>query len=83
MMNEDDIRRMGLSDGQEIDLESAAGDSVERRVRGLRVIPYPIPRGDCAGYYPELNPLIPLWHRAEKAHVPAAKSVPVRVVMPG
>ncbi|MEI9400678.1 FdhF/YdeP family oxidoreductase [Mesorhizobium argentiipisi] len=80
LMNEQDIERLGLHDGQEIDLESAAGDNVERRVHGLRVTPYSIPRGDCAGYYPELNPLIPLWHRAEKAHVPAAKSVPVRVV---
>jgi hypothetical protein len=31
-------------------------------------------------YYPELNRLVPLWHCEEKAHVPAGKSVPVRVV---
>ncbi|MDG4882710.1 FdhF/YdeP family oxidoreductase [Mesorhizobium sp. WSM4884] len=80
LMNEEDIRRMGLSAGQEVALEAHATDGVERRVRGLRVTPYSIPSGNCAGYYPELNPLIPLWHRAHKAHVPAAKSVPVRIV---
>jgi anaerobic selenocysteine-containing dehydrogenase len=81
LMNEDDIRRMGLHEGQMISLESEADDGVPRRVSGLRVTTYSIPRGDCAGYYPELNPLIPLWHRAEKAHVPAAKSVPVRIAI--
>ncbi|RWA62472.1 FdhF/YdeP family oxidoreductase [Mesorhizobium sp.] len=80
LMNEADIQRMGLNAGQEVDLEAHANDGVERRVRGLRVTPYSIPPGNCAGYYPELNPLIPLWHRAHKAHVPAAKSVPVRIV---
>ncbi|CDX19940.1 putative oxidoreductase; molybdoenzyme [Mesorhizobium plurifarium] len=80
LMNDEDIRRMGLSAGQEVALEAHADDGVERRVEGLRVTPYSIPSGNCAGYYPELNPLIPLWHRAHKAHVPAAKSVPVRIV---
>lgn len=80
LMNEDDMRRLGLVAGQTIDLETHADDGVERRVRGLRVTPYSIPRGNCAGYYPELNPLVPLWHHEEKAHVPAGKSVPVRIV---
>ena len=34
----------------------------------------------CAGYYPECNPLVPLWHHAEGSKVPAAKSIPVRVI---
>lgn len=32
-----------------------------------------------AGYYPECNGLIPLWHYAEGSKVPASKSVPVRL----
>lgn len=31
----------------------------------------------CAAYYPECNPLIPLWHHAKGSKVPAAKAVPV------
>lgn len=80
LMNENDIARLGLKEGQEIALESHAGDGVERRVKGLRVTPYSIPERSCAGYYPELNPLVPLWHHAKEAHVPAGKSVPVRIV---
>jgi hypothetical protein len=52
---------------------------VHREVRGLRVVAYDIPEGCCAGYYPECNPLIPLWHHAKGSKVPAAKAVPVRV----
>jgi anaerobic selenocysteine-containing dehydrogenase len=80
LMNEKDIARLGLQDGQEIDLEAHADDGVERRVKGLRVTAYSIPERNCAGYYPELNPLIPIWHHAKEAHVPAGKSVPVRIV---
>jgi hypothetical protein len=32
------------------------------------------------GYYPECNPLLPLWHYAKQSKVPAAKSIPVRIV---
>jgi molybdopterin-dependent oxidoreductase alpha subunit len=81
LMNEKDIGRLQLQKGQMVTLTSAAEDGVERRMEGLRVVPYPIPRGNCAGYYPELNRLVPLAHRAKTAHVPAAKSVPVRIVI--
>ena len=81
LMNEKDIARLKLKEGQDVDLETHADDGVERRVNGLRVTPYSIPEGNCAGYYPELNPLVPLWHRSREAHVPAGKSVPVRIVI--
>ena len=48
-----------------------------REVTGFRVHTYDIPNGCIGGYYPECNPLIPLWHHAERSKVPAAKSVPV------
>lgn len=79
LMNESDIAERGLKDGDEVQVISAAGDNVPRTVRGLRVVTYNIPRGCCAGYYPECNPLVPLWHYAEGSKVPAAKSVPVRI----
>ena len=79
-MNADDIARFGLADGATVDVETHARDGVERRVRGLRVVRYDLPRGNCAGYYPELNPLLPLWHHDEQAKTPAAKAIPVRVV---
>jgi anaerobic selenocysteine-containing dehydrogenase len=79
LMNKEDMAERDIDDGVEVDLTAAAGDNVERIVRGLRVVTYDVPRGSCAGYYPECNPLLPLWHYAERSKVPAAKSIPVRV----
>jgi molybdopterin-dependent oxidoreductase alpha subunit len=79
-MNADDIDRLGLRDAQTVDLATEADDGFERVVRGLRIVKYEIPPGNCGGYYPELNPLIPLWHYDEQAKTPAAKAIPVRIV---
>ena len=77
LMNRNDMDRLGFAEGEIVDLVGAAGDDFKREVAGFRVTPYDIPEGCCAGYYPECNPLIPLWHHAERSKVPAAKSVPV------
>ncbi len=79
MLNAGDMRRLGLREGDRVDLSTATDDGVERRVRGLRVVEYDLPPGSAAGYYPECNPLLPLWHHARESHVPAAKSIPIRV----
>ncbi|HET8553840.1 MAG TPA: molybdopterin dinucleotide binding domain-containing protein, partial [Rhodanobacteraceae bacterium] len=80
LMNKDDIARLGLRDGQTVKLVSDAGDGVDREVAGLRVVAFDIPRGCLGGYYPECNPLIPLSHHTLFSMMPAAKSVPVRIV---
>ena len=49
-------------------------------VEGLTAIDYPMPAGSIAGYYPELNPLLPLAYYDPISGCPAAKSIPVRVV---
>jgi len=75
-VNEADIARLGLADGQFVDLVSHF-DDVERRVRGYRIVAYPTPVGCVAAYYPETNPLIALGHRSIEAGTPASKSVPI------
>jgi molybdopterin-dependent oxidoreductase alpha subunit len=79
LMNIDDIHARGFAVGQEVTAETAVDDGVTRRVAGLRVVPYDIPKGCAAGYFPELNLLVPLWHHAKEAKVPASKSIPVRL----
>lgn len=79
LMHQNDIDRFDLKEGQLVALTTAVDDGVERSVAGLRVVAHDIPEGCIAGYFPECNPLIPLWHHAEKAKVPAAKSIPVRI----
>ena len=53
---------------------------MKRQVDGFRVVSFDLPEGCVAGYFPECNPLIPLSHHAKESKVPAAKSIPVRVV---
>ena len=70
---------LGIADGEIVDIIGDAGDGVERQVLGFRATRYDVPHGSCAGYYPECNPLLPFWHHAARSHVPAAKSIPVRI----
>jgi molybdopterin-dependent oxidoreductase alpha subunit len=78
LINPEDIARLGFRDGDLIVAGTIADDTL-REVRGLRLTSYDIPRGCVAGYYPECNPLIPLWHCAKGSKVPASKSVPIRI----
>ncbi|MFD1103390.1 FdhF/YdeP family oxidoreductase [Sphingobium olei] len=80
LMNPDDMAAAGLTRGQRVSLASDAGDGVHRQVDGLAVTPFLLPRGCLAGYYPELNPLIPLWLHDEQSKTPASKGVPVRIL---
>ena len=79
MMNDEDITRLGFADGQIVRATTASTDGAPREVGGLRIVRYDIPRGCAAGYFPELTPLVPLWHRATESQVPAYKSVPIRL----
>lgn len=79
LMNPTDMEKRGLAQGDRIGLETIADDGVERRVDGFSVVPFNVPEGCIGGYYPECNPLLPLWHYAKESKVPGAKSIPVRV----
>ncbi|MCF4997963.1 FdhF/YdeP family oxidoreductase [Pseudomonas syringae] len=76
-MHRNDIARLGFEAGQWVQLTTAIEPQVKRTVGPLQILPYDIPEGCCAAYYPECNPLVPLWHHAERSKVPAAKSVPI------
>ncbi|HTQ70095.1 MAG TPA: FdhF/YdeP family oxidoreductase [Acidocella sp.] len=79
-MNEEDMREKNIAPRAIVALETIADDGVFRRMEGLTVYPYQMPRGSLAGYYPELNPLLPLGHHDEISGTPAAKSIPVRIM---
>jgi molybdopterin-dependent oxidoreductase alpha subunit len=79
-LNPVDMRRLEVREGQLVTAVAAVSDGVARSVAELRVMSYNIPQGCAAGYYPECNPLIPLWHHAKGSFVPAAKSIPIRLM---
>ena len=79
LMNHEEIARLGLCEGQRVDLLCALDDGIERCVRDLKVTAYDLPAGCVAGYYPELNPLVPLSLHEKNSQTPAYKGTPVRV----
>jgi molybdopterin-dependent oxidoreductase alpha subunit len=83
LMNAQDMSERGLRDGDFVAAETVSDDGVKRVVKGLRATAHDIPRGCVAGYFPELNPLVPLWHCAKGSMVPGYKNVPIRLTGSG
>ncbi|WP_062785759.1 FdhF/YdeP family oxidoreductase [Novosphingobium capsulatum] len=79
LMAPQEIARLGLAEGQRITLVTAADPATRRAVGGLKVVPYDLPAGTVAGYFPELNALVPLSLREKLSDTPASKGVPVRI----
>ncbi|MBD0832727.1 FdhF/YdeP family oxidoreductase [Aestuariibaculum sediminum] len=77
-MNKDDIKLRGLRAKQVINLKSHY-KGVIRQANHFKVVPYDIPKGCCATYFPETNVLVPLDSFAHTAKTPASKSVIVTV----
>ena len=78
-MNKDDMAARSIAPHALVEIEALSEDDVERRVRGFAALPYNIPSGSIAAYYPETNPLLALAHHDAKSGTPAAKSIPVIV----
>ncbi len=78
-MNNNDMARVGLKEGDIVSLVSVFPDAVRRQVDGFIVRAYNIPEGCLGAYYPECNPLVPVSHHAEGSFVPAVKGIPVRI----
>lgn len=79
LVNPEEMARLDLTEGQRVTLRSAHRDGVDRRVTGLRVVPYDLPDGCVGAYYPEANDLVPLALHDALSHTPAYKGAPVRI----
>ncbi|MFS4467124.1 FdhF/YdeP family oxidoreductase [Maribacter sp. 2210JD10-5] len=77
-MNASDMKKQGFQEHQVVDLISNY-DGKERRAYQFLVIPYNIPKGNLATYFPETNVLVPHNHFADKSYTPISKSIVVRV----
>ncbi len=80
LINPKEMKKLGLQEGQLVGLQTDIEDGRERKVEGLKVLPFQLPDGCVAGYYPELNPLIPLSLHERLSQTPASKAVPVRIL---
>ncbi len=78
LMNQEDTERLGLKKLDQVDLTSHYG-GIERRARNFLIIPYNIPKGNLAAYFPETNVLIPIDQFADKSNTPISKSIKVHM----
>ena len=77
-MNETDIEKLQLQPYEKVDLTNHFGDRV-RIGKAFIVVPYAIPEGNLATYFPEANVLVPLRSFADGSQTPTSKSVVVKV----
>ncbi|KNY15670.1 CbbBc protein [Shinella sp. SUS2] len=73
----EDLKAMEAEAGDRVDVVGAHNDGIERVARDFRFVPYDVPRGSIAGYYPELNVLVPLSSAGEESDTPTSKSIMV------
>ena len=65
--------------GEQVDLVSLWEDGRERRVSGFRLVPYDVPQGQAAAYYPETNPLVPLESYGDRTYTPTSKFIAIKL----
>jgi molybdopterin-dependent oxidoreductase alpha subunit len=82
MMNTEDMAERGIVAGDIIDITSHFKDQ-KRYAKRFVAVPYRLSRGDCAGYFPELNVLLAVGSVADKSHQPAAKNIVITVERTG
>jgi molybdopterin-dependent oxidoreductase alpha subunit len=80
-LNAQDMEELGIAQDQPVDLVSHH-DGERRRAERFRAIPYPIPRGCAAAYYPETNVLVPVTAVADGSNQPVSKSIVITLETP-
>jgi anaerobic selenocysteine-containing dehydrogenase len=78
LMNATDIQNLGLDTKSSVSIYNDY-DGKRRHVKDFTIVPYDIPKGCVATYFPECNPLIPISQTARQSNTPASKSVKVRI----
>lgn len=78
-MNEQDMLKKRLKKGDKVTLFNNYNHK-KREVSNFTVVPYNIPKGCVATYFPEANPLVPLELIAHTSYTPSSKSVCVTII---
>jgi molybdopterin-dependent oxidoreductase alpha subunit len=74
LMNELDMKNQSYTSGQQINITSHF-EGQKRTAKKFIVVPYAIPQGCLATYFPESNVLVPLKSTALKSNTPTSKSI--------
>lgn len=77
-INPRDMEFHNLKKKDVVNIESNYNGQIRTALKFL-VVPYDIPRGNLAAYFPETNVVIPHDHYADKSNTPISKSVIVKL----
>jgi molybdopterin-dependent oxidoreductase alpha subunit len=77
-MHPEDIAERGLKAQQLVNITSHF-EGEQRVAEKFVVVPYDIPKGDCASYFPETNVLVPIASVADISNTPTSKFIVVTV----
>jgi len=78
MMNEKDIEKAGLKEGDHVDLFNY-DDGIERIAPLFIIVKYPIPQKSTMTYFPETNVLVSINNVVNGANMPASKYVRIKI----
>ena len=76
-VNPKDIQELGFAEGQWVDLHSTDKSGKTREAKRFKIVPYEIPKGCAAAYFPETNGLVPVDSYAIGSRTPTSKDIPV------
>ena len=76
-MNQQDITDLGFLPEQKVDVTSLWPDEKVRKIFAFKLVPYEIPQGNIAAYFPEANALVPLASSGDFSDTPTSKSIAV------
>jgi anaerobic selenocysteine-containing dehydrogenase len=77
-MHAEDMAARGLKAGDKVDITSHFR-GVQRNAPAFTVVPFSLPRGATATYFPEANVLVPVDSVAQRSNTPTSKYVRITV----
>ena len=80
LVNAVDLQERGIPPCSQVDITSIWGDE-RRSAEGFTAVPYEMPRGSAAAYFPEANVLVPVGSQAEGSGTPTSKAVEIEIHM--
>ncbi len=79
LVNPQDLLERGIKPGTRVDITSF-WKSETRTAEKFVALPYEMPRGSAAAYFPEANVLVPIGSQAEGSGTPTSKSVEIEII---
>lgn len=80
LVNPQELIDRNIAPGAEVDITSYWHDEI-RVAEKFIAIPYDMPRGSAAAYFPEANVLVPTGSQAEGSGTPTSKSIEIQIIL--